>query len=118
MKEIIFVFGSNTEGRHGLGAALEARMNWGAVYGQARGLQGSSYAIVTKDLKRGIRSVSLQDIEKQIETLYKFVIRNKDKIFIVSALGTNHAGYRVKEIKPLFSQHRWPDNVYFSDKFL
>ena len=31
MREI-FVFGSNTEGKHGKGAALEARLKHGAIY--------------------------------------------------------------------------------------
>jgi hypothetical protein len=47
----IFVFGSNTLGRHGAGAAKQA-MKFGAKYGQARGLQGQTYAIVTKDLAK------------------------------------------------------------------
>ena len=44
----IFVFGSNLAGRHGAGAAKEARLSWGAIYGQGVGLQGYSYAIPTK----------------------------------------------------------------------
>jgi len=35
----IFVFGSNAEGRHGKGAALDALKYFGAVYGQPDGLQ-------------------------------------------------------------------------------
>jgi hypothetical protein len=48
----IFVFGSNTQGRHGKGAALTAKNKFGAIYGQAEGLQGQSYAIITKDLTK------------------------------------------------------------------
>jgi hypothetical protein len=48
----IFVFGSNTEGRHGAGAAKTA-MVWGAEYGKNSGRQGQTYAIITKDLKTG-----------------------------------------------------------------
>ena len=47
----IFVFGSNPEGRHGAGAAKVAREKFGAVYGQGEGLQGSAYALPTKDLR-------------------------------------------------------------------
>ena len=43
----IFVFGSNLAGRHGKGAALHARKHYGAVYGQATGRQGDSYATVS-----------------------------------------------------------------------
>ena len=59
---IVFVFGSNPEGRHGAGAAKIAREQFGAVYGQGEGLQGNAYAIPTKDLsiarRSGIYSVS------------------------------------------------------------
>jgi len=34
----VFVFGSNTEGRHGKGAALWAKQNAGAIYGQSKGI--------------------------------------------------------------------------------
>ena len=48
----IFVFGSNTEGDHGGGAAADAVRHFGAVMGQAAGLQGQSYAIPTVDYSR------------------------------------------------------------------
>ena len=50
----IFVFGSNTQGRHGAGAALIAKQKFGAIYGKAEGLQGQSYAIITKDLTSSV----------------------------------------------------------------
>ena len=62
----IFVFGSNTEGRHGLGAAKTAREKFGAKYGQPSGRQAQSYAIITKDLTKSFHpSVSRLDIEMQ-----------------------------------------------------
>lgn len=53
----IFVFGSNIDGRHGAGAAQTALHNHGAIRGVAMGIQGNSYAIATKDLYKGKRSV-------------------------------------------------------------
>ena len=50
-KTHIFVFGSNLAGRHGKGAALFAKQNHGAIYGQNMGLQRNSYAIPTKESK-------------------------------------------------------------------
>ena len=44
----VFVFGSNLSGRHGKGAAKTA-LGWGAKWGQAKGLQGKTYGIPTKD---------------------------------------------------------------------
>lgn len=45
----IFVFGSNVNGYHGGGAARFAMNNFGAVWGNGEGLQGSSYAIPTME---------------------------------------------------------------------
>jgi hypothetical protein len=44
----VFVFGSNLAGRHGKGAALAARREHGAIYGQGEGPQGFAHAIPTK----------------------------------------------------------------------
>lgn len=49
-ENVVFVFGSNPEGRHGKGAAKVAVDNFGAIYGQGEGLQGNAYALPTKDL--------------------------------------------------------------------
>lgn len=49
----IFVFGSNTLGYHTGGASGTARKKFGAVWGQAEGLQGQSYAIPV-DYGKGI----------------------------------------------------------------
>jgi len=43
----IFVFGSNAAGSHAGGAARQAVRDFGAIMGQARGLQGRSYALVS-----------------------------------------------------------------------
>lgn len=45
----IFVFGSNMNGNHSGGAARLAVEKFGAIMGQAEGLQGKSYAIPTLD---------------------------------------------------------------------
>ena len=70
----IFVFGSNTQGRHSAGAAKTARDKFGAIYGQAEGLQGQSYAIITKDLTKDDRknpSRTKVQIIEQIHKLYE-----------------------------------------------
>lgn len=41
----IFVFGSNMNGNHAGGAARLAVEKFGAIMGQAEGIQGQSYAI-------------------------------------------------------------------------
>lgn len=78
----IFVFGSNTQGRHGKGAALMARYKFGAVYGQAEGPQGQSYGIITKDLTSSIQPSRTKDqIVEQIEKLYEYARKIKIRNF-------------------------------------
>jgi hypothetical protein len=113
----IFVFGSNTEGRHGKGAALTARQKFGAIYGQPRGLQGKSYAIVTKDLSKGLRSIPLKDIQKEVVDFIQFAKSNQHLKFLVVELGCSLAGYKVKDIAPLFFKEDLPDNIYLPKSF-
>lgn len=115
----IFVFGSNTEGRHGKGAALLARQKFGAIYGQAEGLQGQSYAIITKDLSIGERSIPLTQIGKGIQDMLLFAKENTDKTFLVTKLGSSLAGYHITEIKKLFERlKKWiPDNVILPKEY-
>lgn len=112
----IFVFGSNTEGRHGKGAALYARQNHGAINGNPKGLQGNSYAIVTKNLnptygKYGRKSIGLTTIRFQLGLLQSFALQNPHLTFFMTKIGTNNAGYTNSEIKALMDAIVWPVNV-------
>lgn len=117
----IFVFGSNTQGRHGMGAALIAKQKFGAVYGQSRGLQGQSYAIVTKDLTKSKHpSVRIEDIRYQIFSLYEYAFKHSDKEFLVaySGTGTNLNGYQSWEMAEMFLHEiAVPPNVVFEEEF-
>lgn len=106
----IFVFGSNTEGRDGAGAA-RAALSFGAQYGNPRGLQGKTYAIITKDLRKGNRSVSLSYIESQIKEMYNFARKHREKEFIVTPIGCGLGGFSASEIGPLFTKNHPPDNI-------
>lgn len=118
MRNVIFVFGSNTEGIHGAGAAYEAVKNWNAIHGQAGGRQGNSYAIVTKDLSKGERSVNLSYIERQLGEFNKHARQNQSEVFIVTAVGTGLAGFTHSEIKDILQSYDWPLNVYFNSELL
>lgn len=107
----VFVFGSNTEGRHSKGAALTARLKFKAQYGNPKGLQGQSYAIITKDLKKGERSIPLSKIEEQIEEFIEFAKNHPDLLFYVTKLGCSLAGYSVEEIAPLFKNAINVENI-------
>ena len=92
-----FVFGSNSNGIHGKGAAKTAKIFFGAKDGIARGLCGKSYAIVTKP-----RSSSLEEIKTEIDSFYSFAKANKEKLFFVTEIGCGLAGYHYTEIASLF----------------
>lgn len=114
----IFVFGSNTEGKHGGGAARVAVVDYGAIYGQARGLQGNSYAIVTKDLKIGEKSIDTIEIGKEIDTLIDFAINNPELIFWVTKLGCGLGGFSITDIAPLFANKLIPENMRLPIEFV
>ena len=100
----IFVFGSNLGGRHGKGAALHALHNFGAIYGQGAGLQGQSYAIPTKDAR--LKVLSLSEIDVYVKQFLKFAalsqLKKSDMYFTVTAIGCGLAGYKPKDIAPMF----------------
>ena len=85
-----FVFGSNEAGRHGKGAALFAVKHHGAQYGQGYGLQGSSFAIPTKD--GSLKTLSLDKIAEYIKSFLTFAQEHPDMIFRLTPIGTGLAG--------------------------
>lgn len=97
----IFVFGSNMSGRHGKGAALAARVKYGAIYGQAEGLQGNSYAIPTKDVF--LRPLPLATIARKVETFKAYAASHPELQFQLTPIGCGLAGYLPGEIAPLFA---------------
>lgn len=116
----IFVFGSNTQGRHGKGAALIARQKFGAIYGQSEGLQGNSYAICTKDLTKSVHpSVPVWDIECQILILYAFAISRPELTFYIAynGKGVNLNAYTPLQMATMFSHKPIPSNVVFEEFF-
>lgn len=114
----IVVFGSNTEGRHGKGMAKFVKDYCGAVYGQARGIQGNSYAIVTKDLKIGEKSIELSDIGNEIQQFLEFAHSRPDLTFLMTKIGCNLAGYTIQDIAPLFANKVIPQNVLMPKEFV
>ena len=116
----IFVFGSNTQGRHGKGAALVAMQKFGAIYGQSKGLQGKSYAVITKDLTKKIHpSISPEDIISQIRELYNFARQNLELDFyiIYSGNGINLNNYSNEEMASFFASGYITNNIIFEEEF-
>jgi hypothetical protein len=97
----IFVFGSNLAGRHGKGAALTARQQHGAIYGQGFGIQGHSYAIPTKDEQ--LRVLPLDRIDEYIRHFITDAVAHPELHFNITRIGCGLAGYNWdRDIRPLF----------------
>lgn len=124
--DVIFVFGSNPEGRHGAGAAKVAREKFGAIYGQGEGLQGNAYALPTKDLRvkenRGYRSISKEQIVNNIRKMYRTAMQNPNKKFMVGYRNAVNEmslnGYTGGEMIDMFIEAgNIPSNVFFSEEW-
>lgn len=108
---MIFVFGSNLAGRHGKGAAKEALENWGAIYGQGEGRQGSSYAIPTKD--KYFNTLHESDVCKGVNRFIKYAEEHPEEWFMVTPIGSGLAGISRKTIADMFNTNL-SNNILFS----
>ena len=105
----VFVFGSNEDGRHMGGAARVAMEKFGAVWGRGEGHQGQCYAIPTME---GLNSTS-----RAVIRFTSFACNHPDLKFFVTAIGCGIAGYKPKEIAPMFLQATTLKNVYLPLSF-
>ena len=103
----VFVFGSNASGAHGGGAALFAYRRFGAVWGQAEGLQGQSYGIDTMS--------GLEVFEQQAHRFLAFARDHPDLRFLVTEVGCGIAGYTPAQVAGFFAGA--PDNVVLPESF-
>jgi hypothetical protein len=113
--DTVFVFGSNLSGRHGKGAAKQA-LGWGAKWGQASGLQGRTYGIPTKDASIR-RTLSVIEIKPFVDEFITFAKANPNLLFYVTEIGCGLAGYKPKDIAPLFIDAINVENIYLPSRF-
>lgn len=107
----IFVFGSNLAGQHGAGAARFAVEKFGAIRGQGVGLQGQSYAIPT--MQGGVET-----IKPYVDEFIVFAKAHKELKFFVTPIGCGIAGFKNREIAPLFAEAVSVENIYLPKSFL
>ncbi len=107
----IFVFGSNLQGMHAGGAARIAHQQFGAVWGQGVGLQGSSYAIPT--MQGGVET-----IVPYVDEFISFAQEHPRLHFLVTRIGCGIAGFTDEEIAPLFTAAYSLDNVTLPRQFV
>ena len=107
----IFVFGSNLAGSHGGGAAYAAYRKFGAIWGQGVGLQGQSYGIPT--MHGGVEA-----IKPYVDEFIEFAKLHPELKFFVTKIGCGIAGFREKEIAPLFAGAISLKNVCLPEEFV
>lgn len=111
----IFVFGSNTLGYHTGGASGTARKRFGAIWGQAEGLQGQSYAIPV-DFGKGIRKDT--EVKASVDKFIAFAKENEKLFFFVTRIGCGIGGYRDEEMAQFFKEALEVKNICLPKSFV
>jgi len=107
----VFVFGSNLAGMHGGGAAWVAFRKFGAVMGCGVGFRGQSYAIPT--MQGGVDTIA-----PYVDQFIAFAKDHPELFFYVTRIGCGIAGFRDKEIAPLFSAAADVENICLPETFV
>ena len=111
----VFVFGSNTLGYHTGGASGIARKKFGAVWGQAEGLQGQSYAIPV-DFGKGIRKDT--EVKASVDKFIAFAKENEKLFFFVTRIGCGIGGYSDEEMAQFFKAALEVKNICLPKSFV
>lgn len=117
----IFVFGSNTNGVHGKGAALTAKNLFGAKRGVGAGPTGKCYAIPTRVMVKTFgkypkfETLSLDQIAKHVYQFLSYAAFHTELEFLVTPIGCGYAGYKPEQIAPMF--RNVPTNVILPVEF-
>lgn len=109
----IFVFGSNLAARHGAGAALAAKLYYGASSDVPVGPCNHSYAIPTKDFN--LNCLSLEQIKDRVDEFIKYTQKHPELQFFVTRVGCGLAGNADADIAPMFKG--CGDNCSFAEEW-
>lgn len=116
MPNQVFVFGSNTAGVHGKGAARTAAQLFGAKRGSGEGMTGQCYAIPTRSYHFGkFKTLDLGEIAAHVGRFLAYAQLHPEKEFLVTLIGCGYAGYKPEQIAPMF-KHR-SENVIVPVEF-
>lgn len=106
----VFVFGSNLAGFHGGGAAAIAFKKFGAKWGKGVGHYGQTYAIPT--MHGGV-----DKIRPYVDEFIVYAKKHPELTFLVTKIGCGIAGFKFREIAPLFVETVDMENVYLPVEF-
>lgn len=101
----VFVFGSNTRGRHGGGAALVAHERFGAEWGIGEGRTGKCYAFPTLDASH--QKLDIGELQMARDRLFAACRKEWWRRFLLTRVGTGIAGYDEKTMRGLFGSYPW-----------
>ena len=107
----VFVFGSNLAGMHGGGAAYVAFRQFGAQMGCGVGLRGQSYAIPT--MQGGVET-----IKPYVDDFIAFAKEHPERFFFITRIGCGIAGFRDRDIAPLFAKAVGVENICLPESFV
>ena len=106
----IFVFGSNLAGHHGGGAARLAYERFGAKWGTGVGMTGQCYAIPT--MQGGVET-----IRPYVKDFIVYAKVHPEYKFWVTRIGCGIAGFKDREIAPLFADALDVPNIILPKTF-
>lgn len=100
MPKRIFVFGSNSSGIHGAGAAKTAAQKHGAQFGKGYGHYGDSFAIPTKD--EWLETLPTEHIMYYVAGFLAYATDKRKLTFKITRVGCGLACKTDKEMAELF----------------
>ena len=108
---MIFVAGTNLDGKHGAGSAKYARDHEGLRMGVGRGLDGNSYALPTVGHK--FARMTLPQVAVEVGRFIEVARQYEFEQFKVTRVGCALAGFTDEQIAPLFVDA--PANCLFDE---
>lgn len=91
-------------------------IRFGAIYGQASGIQGKSYGIPTKGYTMK-QILSTSEIKIHVDRFIEFA-KQDYRTFLVTEIGCGLSRYEPKDIAPLFIEAVKVKNIYLPKRFL
>jgi len=113
----IWVFGSNTAGRHGKGSAEVAKLQFGAQRGVGLGPTGRSYAIPTKfeAADRSLQVLPLDEVRTFVAEFLAYARAHPGQTFFVTRIGCELAGHGDEVMAAMFEGA--PINCNFAEEW-
>ncbi|WP_029065421.1 hypothetical protein [Labrenzia sp. DG1229] len=112
----VFVFWSNRAGRHGKGAALYAKKQFGAQRGVGEGRTGDAYAILTKGER--LELLEWHQIEPLIERFVEYARPHPHVTFHLTPVGTGLAGHSTEKLWVTLKPLGIPNNVLLTASWI